>query len=246
VPRTIWSRSGDADHDLYGTGVTTVGDLDLDGALDVAVSGTQSGYGVSSGAGYVDVLSGRDGTKLFRLRGNSLDAQFGRAIAGLGDVDADGRPDFAIGAPVDSIGGVGAGAVRIVRGFPLASTSSCPSATANSTGAIARLVARGSGSQSAPALFLELTQAPPGRPAVFFRGNTVMQIPFGNGVRCAGGQLLRISAAPTGTYGALVRPFDVGPIPVGTLLVFQAWFDDAFAGGAGFNASDAAIVVVAP
>jgi hypothetical protein len=141
---------------------------------------------------------------------------------------------------------VAAGAVRVLRGFPAASTPTCPSATVNSTGVVARTVARGSASQSAAALFLELREAPPGRPAVFFRGNSVIQIPFGNGVRCAGGQLLRISAAPTSANGTLVRPFDLGQIPVGSLIVLQAWFDDAFAGGAGFNLSDAAILVVAP
>lgn len=50
-------------------------------------------------AGRVHVYSGADGTVLHRFAGAAAGIVFGRTIAGLGDIDGDGRTDFAIGAP---------------------------------------------------------------------------------------------------------------------------------------------------
>lgn len=246
-PRELWQRSGTAASSFYGSWVTAVGDLDGDGVSEVAVGAPQGGNSTPTGNGYVEVMSGRTGTLLFRSSGATFSGQFGRGIAGPGDIDGDGRSDVAIGAPYDGQGGTSAGSIVVLRGFPNVGTPICAAnATANSSGSVARLVTRGSTSQAIGALLLELSGAPSARPALFFRGTTTTLAPFGNGVRCAGGQIARLGARFTEPNGTAVHPFDIGASTVGSTLVFQAWLEDAFAGGALFNTSDAVSIVVTP
>ena len=54
--------------------------------------------------------------QLFSLDGNSRGGEFGSAVAMIGDVDADGVPDFAVGIPLDGTAGITAGRIRVFSG----------------------------------------------------------------------------------------------------------------------------------
>jgi hypothetical protein len=50
----------------------------------------------------VTVLSGSDGSTVYSIYGASAGVLFGSSIAGIGDVDGDGVPDFVVGAPLEA------------------------------------------------------------------------------------------------------------------------------------------------
>ncbi|MEZ5192677.1 MAG: integrin alpha [Nocardioides sp.] len=79
--------------DQAGFAVADAGDVNRDGRADVLVGAP----GV--GAGHVDLVSGRTGRLLRRFAGEDDGDFFGAAVAGVGDVDRDGRPDVLVGAP---------------------------------------------------------------------------------------------------------------------------------------------------
>ena len=79
-----------------------VGDVDGDGADDILVSGDIPLFGTASDA---SLYSGRSGLLLHRFA-------VGGIVAGLGDVNADGYPDLAIGSPQEA----GIGIVRVFSG----------------------------------------------------------------------------------------------------------------------------------
>jgi len=95
--------------DGFGRALSSIGDLDGDGIVDLAVGANEDDTGAwNAGSVYVLFLT-RQGTvraqhKITALSGDNLDyvpgyeANFGAAIAGMGDVDADGIPDMAIGS----------------------------------------------------------------------------------------------------------------------------------------------------
>lgn len=91
-----------------GSSVAAAGDLDGDGVPDV-LAGVPHFKDpktelVSAGRAYV--FSGRDGTVLLTLDvpGPEENARAGLSVAGLGDINSDGKPDFVIGAPGKNIG----------------------------------------------------------------------------------------------------------------------------------------------
>lgn len=101
----------------FGWSVNWGGDLDGDGKPDILVGAPQASPGAKINAGSVFVYSGPSGSLLYRLDGQNPDDAFGYAIAKIGDVDGDGVPDFAVGAPFASPSGLQqAGIVYVYSG----------------------------------------------------------------------------------------------------------------------------------
>lgn len=108
----LYRVDGYYDHDRFGLVLATVDDLDGDGIADlVASAGGPIVFGVT-GSPYLRVISGASGSTLYRLAGNVGDS-YAVALASLGDVDADGRGDFAVGSETVS---AGAGEVQVISG----------------------------------------------------------------------------------------------------------------------------------
>ena len=116
------------DEDWFGYSVVSLGDLDGDGVGDLAVGALlddDGGVGMFADRGAVWVLFlNTDGTvkshqKISDTQGGftgTLDNEdeFGRSVTSLGDINADGVPDLAVGAIFDDDGGSDRGAVWVL------------------------------------------------------------------------------------------------------------------------------------
>ena len=104
----------------FGSSIANIGDIDRDGIDDIAVGEP----GDDGGRGSVHILlMNRNGTVKRALpEFNNANPRFtlgssdsfGSSVAGIGDINLDGIPDFAVGAPGDDTGGDNVGAVHIV------------------------------------------------------------------------------------------------------------------------------------
>jgi len=94
----LFTYSGGSTLDYYGRGVGGAGDLNDDGHDDFIVGADRWDAGDAIDAGRAWVYSGSDGTVLFEFTGANAGDSLGSAAVGLGDLDGDGVPDFAIGA----------------------------------------------------------------------------------------------------------------------------------------------------
>jgi hypothetical protein len=107
----------------FGASVASLGDLDGDGVVDLAVGADRDNAGGTfTGAVYVLLLN-HDGTAKSNLKianntngGPTLSNSelFGDAIASLGDLDGDGITDLAVGAQGNGSGGTLRGAVYVL------------------------------------------------------------------------------------------------------------------------------------
>ena len=106
--RVLHTFVGEGAGDQFGWVARAVGDLDGDGAIDLAA--TAPSHANWSGAAYV--YSSRSGDLLFRIDG-SPGSRLGNSAEGQADVDGDGTDDVIVGAP----GWANApGYVRVVSG----------------------------------------------------------------------------------------------------------------------------------
>jgi hypothetical protein len=91
---------------------------------------------------------------------------------------------------------------------------------------------------------LTISGLPPGAIGIFYTGNQETLVPFGNGLNCIGGPVLRFGAMNADSLGTLQRPIDFNVFPGnqmssdGTPWYFQFWYRNPAGGGAGFNTSD--------
>jgi hypothetical protein len=106
---------GSVSLDVLGSSVAGVGDLDGDDHDDVAAGAPNSDQVFTDG-GLVRVYSGASGAVLLTLTGVAANDHFGAAVAGVGDVNGDGVPDIAVGAPGNDGAGNNAGRVTVHSG----------------------------------------------------------------------------------------------------------------------------------
>ncbi|HTE06959.1 MAG TPA: integrin alpha, partial [Planctomycetota bacterium] len=102
---TLQSWNGTEEFEYLGQCVAAIGDIDKDGVNDVAIGAPYFDVGPASVAGRVLVCSAKTGTLLRTHLGPPSSANFGAAIAGLGDLDNDGTNDYAIGSPFLNVDG---------------------------------------------------------------------------------------------------------------------------------------------
>lgn len=105
---SFWTAEGTIAAQGLGASVAFLGDIDGDGYSDFAIGSATPG-GSPSIYGRVDVYfggpAGPSPTPAWSLSASPPTPSFGSVIAGVGDVNADGVSDFAVGDPLAGIGG---------------------------------------------------------------------------------------------------------------------------------------------
>ena len=113
----LLTLNGTGNGDRLGSSVAGVGDVDADGVPDFIAGAPEADPNGLANAGSAVVISGATGALLFRFDGGAASDQFGKSVAGAGDADADGTPDFIVGAWWADPGGVSlAGSAYVYSG----------------------------------------------------------------------------------------------------------------------------------
>jgi len=103
-----------------GYSVSFAGDVNGDGYADVIVGAPMFSAAASAQQGQVLLYRGSaigiGNTYAWTHNGGQAGARAGTSVAGLGDIDGDGRSDVAIGMPLYASGQTGEGMVRVFRG----------------------------------------------------------------------------------------------------------------------------------
>jgi hypothetical protein len=122
----------------------------------------------------------------------------------------------------------------------------------NSAGPGATILGSGSTSVAANDFAVSTFTNPVGQSGIFFMGDAQSALPFGNGIRCAGGSITRYSVQQTDGLGEASLAIDnttapaLGKIVPGSTWNWQWWYRDPMGGGAAFNTSDGLTVSYCP
>jgi FG-GAP repeat len=98
----VHSWAGNNAGQTLGWSAAIIGDVNSDGSAEVVIGSPGATWNGNPNAGVAQVFDGATGNLLYTLGGGSCCMMIGHAVAAAGDVDADGVPDFLIGAPAAS------------------------------------------------------------------------------------------------------------------------------------------------
>ena len=122
----------------------------------------------------------------------------------------------------------------------------------NGNGTGGMLTASGAASMGGGGLTLNASQLVPSQPGLYFQGNnatgSAAGLTFGDGLRCAGGGVIRLQVRFSDTNGASASSIDIaakGGVSVGDTKRYQIWYRDPNTSpcGLGFNLSNGVEVV---
>ncbi len=115
----LWTAESNQATSLFGSAVSTAGDVNGDGFSDV-IAGAPAFTGGQTAEGraflYLGGAGGPAAVPVWTGEPNQANASFGGAVAGAGDVNGDGFSDFAVGAKDYDIVGSDAGRVYAFLG----------------------------------------------------------------------------------------------------------------------------------
>lgn len=111
--QVLWVRFG-AWHDLFGTSLASLGDVDGDGTSDVAIGAINGGASPTNGDAHV--LSGRTGETIYRVAQIPLleTLNVGDFVGCAGDVTGDGLPDLIVSDRYTFVHGANTGSVFVL------------------------------------------------------------------------------------------------------------------------------------
>ncbi|MCC6675840.1 MAG: FG-GAP repeat protein [Phycisphaerales bacterium] len=121
TPGPMWVlRPGGEDTSAraIGSSIAAAGDVDADGYADVIMGAGGGGPSGEDTRAMAAVYSGRTGEPIFTFSDGFT--EFGASVAGVGDINGDGRPDLLIGSPRwndDSGGPLSAGRAYLYSGL---------------------------------------------------------------------------------------------------------------------------------
>jgi hypothetical protein len=177
-----------------GRSVACVGDVDGDSIADFA-AGEPEYYLLGAGAdhGRIRVWSGVNGASLFSVLGKD-GSHCGSSVAGIGDVNNDGRYEVVVGSRGDDTNGAYAGKVEIRLGDAPAPTSYC-TGKANSLGCTPKIGFAGVASRTiGPMFHITCSDVRNNKSGILVWGFTQASTPFGGGTLCVGTPLQRTLA----------------------------------------------------
>jgi len=113
----LYTFTGEAAGDLFGTSVSGAGDVNNDGYADLIVGAPYNGAGGTE-AGRAYVYSGLTAALLYTFTGEAAGNAFGASVSGAGDVNNDGYAELIVGAPFHDAGGTAAGRAYVYSCTP--------------------------------------------------------------------------------------------------------------------------------
>jgi len=101
----LYQKDGAAAYDWLGCSVAGAGDVNGDGYADFIIGADSTRPGGRRGAGSAYVYSGLDSMLFYWKGGAAAGDLLGYSVAGIGDINGDGKADVIIGAPYADPGG---------------------------------------------------------------------------------------------------------------------------------------------